>query len=115
MKTVTPTLKEPVEKSLRSGVVYKLTFPRCTACYVGATSRHLQVRFKEYIGRKSSVVAKHLALCGQDGQEMEVDVLWAALHGEVHLFTMEALWIRQLKPTINVKDEFRSRELVIKF
>ena len=74
-----------------------------------------EVRFKEHIGRKSSVVAKHLALCGQEGHEIEIDILCATLHGEVHLFTIKALWVRQLKPTINVKDEYRSRELVIKF
>ena len=115
IRTVTPSLKEPVEKTLRSGVVYQLTCPRCTACYVGATSRHLQVRFKEHISRKNGVVAKHLALCGIEGHEMEVEVLCTSMHGEVHLFTMEALWIRQLKPSINVKDEYKSRELVIKF
>ena len=115
MKTVTPSLKEPVEMNLKSGVVYKLTCPRCTACYVGATSRHLQIRFKEHTSRKSSAVAKHLELCDIAGHEMDVEVLSSSLHGEVHLFTLEALWIRQLKPRINVKDEFKSRELVIKF
>ena len=115
MKTVTPSLKEPVEMNLKSGVVYKLTCPRCTACYVGATSRHLQIRFKEHTSRKSSAVAKHLELCDIAGHEMDVEVLSSSLHGEVHLFTLEALWIRQLKPKINVKDEFKSRELVIKF
>ena len=34
---------------------------------------------------------------------------------KVHLFTLEALWIRQLNPEINVRDEYKSRELVIKF
>ena len=115
LKTVTPSLKEPVDMNLKSGVVYKLTCPRCTACYVGATSRHLQIRFKEHISRKSSAVAKHLELCNVEGHEMDREILSASLYGEVHLFTMEALWIRQLKPKINVKDEYRSRELIIKF
>ena len=115
LKSVTPSLKEPVDVSLKSGVVYKLTCPRCTACYVGATSRHLQVRFKEHITRKDSAVSKHLSQCDIEGHEMDIEVLCSSMHGEVHLFTMEALWIRQLKPMINVKDEFRRRELVIKF
>ena len=115
LKTVTPSLKQPVEMNLKSGVVYKLTCPCCTACYVGATSRHLQVRFKEHVGRKSSAVAKHLEICDIAGHEMDVEVLCTLLHGEVHLFTLEALWIRQLKQKINVKDEFKGRELVIKF
>ena len=36
IRTVTSSLKEPLEKTLRSGVIYQLTSPRCTACYVGA-------------------------------------------------------------------------------
>ena len=35
------------------------------------------------------------------------------LCGEVHLLTLEALWIRDMKPSI--KDEYKSRERVIKF
>ena len=116
LKTVTPSLKPPVDKSLRSGLVYKFTCPRCSACYVGATSRHFQTRFKEHIGRKTKAVYKHLALCGVEGQTQESDmtILSITLKGVVHLFTLEALWIRQLKPEINVIDEWKSRELVIK-
>ena len=116
LKTVTPSLKPPVDKSLRSGLVYKFTCPRCSACYVGATSRHFQTRFKEHIGRKTKAVYKHLALCGVEGQTQESDmtILSITLKGVVHLFTLEALWIRQLKPEINVRDEWKSRELVIK-
>ena len=115
LKTVTPSLKEPVDESLKSGVVYKLTCPRCSACYVGATTRHLQVRVKEHMNRKGGAVSKHMILCGVDSHAMKVDVLCSCLRGETQLFTLEALWIRQLKPLINVKDEFKSRELVIKF
>ena len=55
LKTVTPSLKEPVEKSLKSGVVYKIICPRCNACYVGQTSRHLQTRLREHANRKGPV------------------------------------------------------------
>ena len=41
-------------------------------------------------------------------------ILDITLKGVVHLFTLEALHIRQLKPEINVRDEWKSRELVIK-
>ena len=30
------------------------------------------------------------------------------------IMTLEALWINHLKPSINTKDEYRSRTLVIK-
>ena len=48
LKTVLPSLKPPTEKMLKSGVVYKLTCPSCTACYVGETTRHLQTCKRTY-------------------------------------------------------------------
>ena len=115
LKTVTPSLKEPVVKSLKSGVVYKLKCPRCNACYVGATTRHLQTRVREHRSRKKQTMYKHLENCNSVKEDIDVDILGQTWQGEVHLFTLEALWIRQLKPQINVRDEFKSRELVIKF
>ena len=35
LRTTMPSLKPPVEKMIRSGIVYKITCPRCTAWYVG--------------------------------------------------------------------------------
>ena len=115
LKTVTPSLKEPVVKDLKSGVVYKIKCPRCDACYVGATTRHLQTRVKEHRSRKKQTVYKHLEKCDTIKDDLEVNILCQTWQGETHLFTLEALFIRQLKPKINVKDEFKSRELVIKF
>lgn len=115
LKTVTPSLKEPVVKDLKSGVVYKIKCPRCNACYVGATTRHLQTRVKEHRSRKKQTVYKHLEKCDTVKEDLEVDILCQTWQGEIHFFTLEALWIRQLKSKINVKDEFKSRELVIKF
>ena len=114
LKTVTPSLKPPVEKTLKSGVVYKIECPRCSACYVGATARHLTTRFKEHI-QKNEAVSKHLSLCGSVVSEKDLNILSSTLRGPFHLFTLEALWIREIKPQLNVKDEYRKRELVIKF
>ena len=118
LKTLTPSLKPPVERTLRSGVIYKIQCPRCTACYVGATTRHVITRFKEQKDTKGKSVYKHLLACGareELSDERDLDILCSTLRGEVHLLTLEALWIRDIKPSINVKDEYRSRELTIKF
>ena len=48
VKSVLLLLKTPVEKALKSGVVYKIICPRCNSCYVGQTSRHLLNRIKEH-------------------------------------------------------------------
>ena len=113
LKTVLPSLKTPVPKMFRSGVVYKLTCPRCTACYVGQTSRHLQSRFKEHI-QNQGPMKQHLERCNTTLSEDDVEILQQTSRGESHLLTLEALHIQELKPEINTKDECRSRTLMIK-
>ena len=113
LKTVLPSLKPPVEKLLRSGVVYQLMCPSCSACYVGMTCRHLQTRLKEHIQR-SGPVKSHIIQCRSTITEEYVEILQTSSRGEVHLLTLEALNIREKKPAINTKDEYRSRELIIK-
>ena len=43
-----------------------------------------------------------------------VIILGTTSQGEEYLLTLEALWIREINPEMNTKDEFRSRELTIK-
>ena len=113
LKTVLPSLKPPVEKMWKSGVVYKITYPRCSACYVGQTSRHLQIRFSEHRTR-AGPMKSHLKNCSTEISSDNVEVLGATARGEQRLLTLEALWIKELKPAINTKEEWRSRTLTIK-
>ena len=55
LKTVLPSLKPQVDKLMRRGVIYKLTCPRCSACYVGQTGRHMLTRFKEHLQRAGPI------------------------------------------------------------
>ena len=57
---------------------------------------------------------KHLAQCRTSLEEKDVDILQQSSRGENFVLTLEALHIRERKPTINTKDEYRSRELTIK-
>ena len=41
LRSCLPSLKAPVEKLMKSDVVYKITCSRCKTCYVGKISRHL--------------------------------------------------------------------------
>ena len=91
-----------------------MKFPRCNSCYVGQTSRHLQFRFKEH-QNNTGPVKEHLTKCETKLTEENVTILGSTTKGEVHLLTLEALWIRELKPKINTKDEYRSRALTIKW
>ena len=113
LKTVLPSLKPPVERMLRSGVVYKLKCPRCSACYVGQTSQHLQSRFREHLNNQGPMKS-HLSQCHVTIKEEDVEILQSTSKGDAYLLTLEALHIQELKPTINTKDEYRSRTLTIK-
>ena len=113
LKTVLPSLKPQVDKLMRSGVIYKLTCPRCSACYVGQTGRHMLTRFKEHLQR-AGPMKTHLNQCKTDLTEEKVEILQSTARGEGYLLTLEALYIRELKPTINTKDEYRTREFIIK-
>jgi len=56
---------------------------------------------------------QHLQQCEATLTEDDVKILASTSRGENYLMTLEALWIRDLKPSINTKDEYRSRTLVI--
>ena len=113
LKTVLPSLKPPVEKMLKSGVVYNLTCPRCKSCYVGETCRHMRTRFKEHL-QKAGPMKTHLARCNTTLTDEHVEILQTTSRGEGYLLTLEALHIRERKPEINTKDEYRRRELTIR-
>ena len=115
LKTILPSLKPAVEKRIRSRVVYTFQCPCCEACYVGATTRHICTRLREHL-KPSAVVGKHLKACGARKITIEeVEILATSMKSENHLFTLEALFIRERNPTINTKDEWKRKELTIKF
>ena len=110
LKTVMPSLKPPVKKEFRSCVVYKITCPSCQACYVGQTSRHLQTRISEH-KNISGPVRKHFLSCSDKPLMENVDILASSTKSEKQLLTMEALFIRDIQPPLNTKDEYKQRKL----
>ena len=56
----------------------------------------------------------HQLQYGREITDENVDILQTSSRGENYLLTLEALHIRELRPQINTKDEYRSRELIIK-
>ena len=113
LKTVLPSLKPPIDHLLKSKVVYQIKCPGCNASYVGQTSRHLTTRLNEHLTRKGPV-KEHFQKCQSRINEQCVSILASTHKGESSLLTLDALWIREIRPTLNTKDEFRSRELIIK-
>ena len=57
---------------------------------------------------------KHFTNCNTTLSVEDVDILHQTARGENFRLTLEALHIRERKPTINTKDEYRTRELTIK-
>ncbi len=114
LRTVMPSLKPPIEKEIRSGVVYKFTCSRCQACYVGFTCRHLKTREDEHRTKKSQPIAKHAKHCKEMVSGENFEILASSSRSKDYLVTLEALWIKELAPKINTKDEWKSRELTIR-
>ena len=114
LKTVLPSLKPAIEKRLRSHIVYQIDCPRCYACYVGKTNQHNEVRFGKH-KTPSQPVGKHLRKCGalKEVSVNDVKILAASTRGDQYLLTLEALWQKELRPTINTKDEYQSRTLTV--
>jgi len=114
LKTTLPSLKQPIEKFLRSGVVYEITCARCNAAYVGQTARHLRTRFWEH-QKKTAPVRKHMDRCECNCTMEHVNILASSSRGEQHLKTLEALFIEERNPTMNTQEDFRNRSLTIKW
>ena len=111
-KTVLPSLKPPVDKELRSGVVYQIKCPRCHARYVAQTTRHLKTRISDHKSR--GPVKEHFLNCEKLVTFDCIDILASSSQGEHVLLTLEALHIKNVKPSINTKDELKSRALRIR-
>ena len=97
---------------LKSNVVYKIKCSQCQLCYVGQTARHLATRYKEHVSPRG-LLRKHFDNCQITPSFDLVSILGRA-KGE-KLLTLEALFITEIRPELNTKDEYRSRELKLKF
>lgn len=113
IKTAMPSLKPQIPRMLQSNVVYKIECPGCNSSYVGQTTRQLQRRFKEHAGNKGPVKS-HFENCA-----ITLDNGMIKIIGKEktlpRLLTLEALFIKEINPVLNTKDEFRSRTLTLKF
>ena len=65
--------------------------------------------------RPSQPVGKHLRECHVKEQTTleDVEILASTMRSTQFLFTLEALWQKEERPTINTRDEYKSRELTI--
>ena len=114
LKTVLPSLKPKVEMNLNSNVVYKMKCSGCSSSYVGMTSRHLITRLKEHF-LPEGVMTKHARSSGTSLDPFSCgQILGKTNQNLLYLSILEALHIRENKPNLNVKDEFKGRWLRIR-
>ena len=113
-KNVLPSLKPSVPKMLQNNAVYQIKCSRCGSSYVGQTSRHLQQRFREHVGNKGPIKT-HFFECNINATENDISILGKSRGGENKLLTLEALFIKEINPILNTKDEYKSRTLTLKF
>ena len=113
LTTCLPTLKSPFDKNLKSNVVYKVTCNGCISTYVGQTSRHVITGISDY-QKKDSPVGQHLAECCGTTHNVKWEIL-DACRGFEKLMTIEAIYIKKLKPQSNTRDDYRGRELKLKY
>ena len=115
LRYVMPSLKPKIEKRMRSLVVYKIECPKCLDCYVGMTFRHLCTRVSEHF-KRGGTMSRHVEECGLDFDPMtNTTILDSTNRNLKTLLILEALYIKELQPVINSRDEYRSRRLRLRF
>ena len=110
-----PSLKGKLTQGSRSRVVYEICCPVCAAGYVGYTTRHLKTRLTEH-GRSGAPVCSHFIKCGVSAKEISSSARIIDSHLSTGvLLTLEALHIARKNSSINTRDEYRSKDLLLKF
>ena len=113
IKYCLPSLKPTVPKMLMSKVVYKITCPGCESSYVGQTIRHVQRRLSEHLGNNGTMKV-HFDACNVKDHDNSILQILHKSNSLNKLLALEALYIQEIKPNLNKKDEYRSRTLTLK-
>ena len=112
-KTLLPSLNTPIPKMPNSCAIYTIKFPVSTDSYLGQTVRHIMARFREHT-KNEGPVKEHITACGASLSEDDIEVEMLCTDPN-KLLTYEALFIKEIEPKINRKQEFKSRDLTIKW
>ena len=115
LRYVMPSLKPRIEKSMRSQIVYMIKCPKCMDYYVGMTFRHLCTRISEHFNQ-GGTMSRHIEECGLNFDPMaNTTILDSTQRNLKSLLILEALYIKELQPVLNSRDEYRSRRLRLRF
>ena len=103
--------KDKIPYCLRSNVVYKFLYGRCSATYYGETCQHLSVRVGEHSGvlpltgkksmsKKSTAVKDHMLFCDHVVSIDDFKIL-ATSDSNFHVKVKESLLISRDEPILN--------------
>ena len=111
LKSCLPSLRSRFDKDLKSHVVYELTCNGCKSIYVGQTCRAITTRVAEQ-SKADSPMGVKATECNSDKTAFQWKIL-EQCSNQSKLMTLEALYIRTLKPAINTRNEYQTRELTL--
>ncbi len=104
-------IKDKTVKSHENNVVYQVDCPEnsCQATYIGETARRLQERVKDHSGRDTkSNVFNHTLECNHPPVSTDDFVILAKSKRMTNCLTrktMEAIYIKNKRPTLNAKEK----------
>ena len=107
------TLKSFSDKDLKSLEVCEIKINQCGSIYVGQTSRNVTTKISEH-QKKDSQMGQHLAECSGSTNDSEWKIQ-DACRTVVKFMTVEALYISKLKLALNIGDEYRVWELMLRY
>ena len=103
--------KDPLEKKIRSGIIYRYTCSNCKVTYYGKTFHHFYTRAAEHMGIsnptgkrlknvKQSAISDHLLQCSRTINFDDFSIL-ATDSNKSKLLLRESLLIKRDKPILN--------------
>ena len=114
MKTCMPSLKSSFSSELKSKMVFRFECCGCKSIYVGQTVRHLTTRIAEH-RKEDAPVGQHIRQCGSESGESEFKLkIIDQASSSIKFLSLETLHLRKERPAINTRDEFGSRELILR-
>ena len=97
---------------LNGGVVYQIDCSGWGASYVGKTNRHFATRLSEHL-KRTSPLGEHLLNCVGHTKDARSKIVDKTRFSD-KLLSLKAIYIAQLDPQLNTREEYAQRHLTLK-
>ena len=106
------SFKDPIDKDMRSKIVYRINCLDCNKFYIGKTIRQFSQRKLEHKIHDNSSVYKHMVAEGHRIDWDDMQVIDSA-RDDRRLLLKEMLHINKLKPELNIQRSTKLFSLLI--